>query len=470
MYGADSDALNAAAGELDRAADDLDRSARQLTSGLGAVRWLGNIAVAFSDLWNSRHQPGLATTAGYLRDAAGSLRRQADEQRRASESDGGGSQRWGITDLMAETVRQRGIADALADDLQRARDLSPAEQEAWWTSLTDEQRAALLDFRPGELTALSGLPADVLQQAQDNYTTSISDELVTSEVGVHGEAELNLKIVKIGGEFDVEQTTFRDGHVEIDVDALVKASGAEIDGSVGGGATFSFDSQAEADAWLQDLAKAALKGDVEGFLDRSMDHFESARIGADVGVHAEVEGPVDASVSASVGVEAEVDRDGDVTLSAHARVSGEMNTPVLGVKGQVEIGASVEFDGATPERITLSLDYEGAALGGHFEGLASNAGVLQSGHAEISLDLTDPQVAAAADVAVAALKRGDVVAAAQALDSVMDRSQVVVQQFVGSTSTSGFDAKVIKAELTSTGSVATQTYIKPPGGHFYEAN
>ena len=90
MYGADVDALEAAASQLDQAADQLDRSAGQLTSGLGAVRWLGAVAVSFSDIWNSRHRPGLATTAGFLRDNAQVLRKQAAEQRNASREEAGG--------------------------------------------------------------------------------------------------------------------------------------------------------------------------------------------------------------------------------------------------------------------------------------------------------------------------------------------------------------------------------------------
>ena len=92
MYGADVGALEAAASQLDAAADQLDRSAAQLGSTLGAVRWLGAVAVGFSDIWNSRHRPGIATTAGFLRDSAATLRNQAAEQRGASNSDGPGRQ------------------------------------------------------------------------------------------------------------------------------------------------------------------------------------------------------------------------------------------------------------------------------------------------------------------------------------------------------------------------------------------
>lgn len=88
MFGADSDALDAAATQLDQAADQLDRSAGQLASTLRGLQWLGNVAVAFSDVWGSRHHPGMQRTAVFLRENAATLRRQARDQRAASGSDG----------------------------------------------------------------------------------------------------------------------------------------------------------------------------------------------------------------------------------------------------------------------------------------------------------------------------------------------------------------------------------------------
>lgn len=89
MVGADSDALDGAAAELEVAADQLDSSAQVLVSSLGAMSWLGAVALRFSDQWQSMHQPAMFRTAGFLRDNASHLRRQAAEQRTASSAEGG---------------------------------------------------------------------------------------------------------------------------------------------------------------------------------------------------------------------------------------------------------------------------------------------------------------------------------------------------------------------------------------------
>ena len=84
MFGADADALEAAAAALSAAADELDGSAQSLSSSLGALQWLGTVAVRFTDLWHSQHSAKLTRTSGYLRENADRLRFQASEQRSAS--------------------------------------------------------------------------------------------------------------------------------------------------------------------------------------------------------------------------------------------------------------------------------------------------------------------------------------------------------------------------------------------------
>ena len=135
------------------------------------------------------------------------------------------------------------------------------------------------------------------------------------------------------------------------------------------------------------------------------------------------------------------------------RVS-DLEALVSSTAGKVEIEASATFDGTTPKEITFSMSYERAALGGQFAGVAEiSSGATQPGAAEITFDLTQPEMREAAALATAALKRGDVVGASQALSGVMDRAQIVVQQAVGSQSTVGFDAKVVSGELTTNASV-----------------
>ncbi len=489
FVGADADALDAAANQLESAADELDGSASGLASNLGALRWIGDVAIRFSDVWNSLHNPRMVKTSGFLREAAQQLHEQAAEQRRVSQSDGSISSWLGDFDRMlreelARLERQRALADELAAELQRMRGLTPEEQLAWWNSLSDEQRAALLAMRPGELTALNGLPVDVLLAAQANYTSQVADELQTSSAGVHGEVEVKVLWARAGAEVDAELRKYKDGHVELDLSGALKAGVGQDGGAAdveallkaGLGGTFEFANEAEAQKFLTDLGIAAATGGLLGFLHANASHLGS--VSASVGVEASASAGGVAGVGASAGVTASVDTSGDdagnVTLSAEATVSGDLKGGVMGVSGEVSVKASATFDGTTPTEMTFEMSYKDAALGGEFTPVSElSTGATSSGHAEITFDLTQPELRAAATAATEALKRGDVAGATQALAGVMDRAQIVVRQEVGTQSTAGFDVKVpvvggVKAEVSTNASVTTSTFVKPPGGTFYE--
>lgn len=496
--GADPEALDAAANELRMAAEQLDVSAATLASSLGALKWLGQIAVKFIDLWSTGHQPRITTAAGFLRDNADRLNQQATQQRTASMSNGGSSGHLnGMGSLAAAmaaavaTGRLKEIADALAPELRRVRGLSDAEQLAWWNSLTDDQRRALLAIRPGELTALNGLPADVRLAAQNNYTSSISDQIVTQKASIHGEVEATIKIVKVGAGFDIEQRTYKDGSVKLELNAFIKAGvGFEDEKALakaGFGGTFEFASQAEADAFIAGLARELLPSWKElwstGFvlpaaatlslltyLKDNGSHLGAVESSYDIAASAGAGG---AEVSAEAGVRVSVDTrgegQGDVTISAHASSSASLKGGTLGVSGDVEVEASATISGTTPTNVTFKLSYENAALGGVFSKVLENSsGVTHSGTAEVSFDLTQPELRVAAEAATAALKRGDVLGATQALAGVMDRAQITVQQSIGSQINHKFDVKIVNGSESANVSTTTSTFVKPPGGSFYE--
>jgi hypothetical protein len=90
MIGADAAALDRAATELNAAADSLDTESAALHRALTGVAWLGAIATRFIALFEGQHRSRMHSTAGFLRDAANSLRVQAEQQRTAS-SGGSGS-------------------------------------------------------------------------------------------------------------------------------------------------------------------------------------------------------------------------------------------------------------------------------------------------------------------------------------------------------------------------------------------
>ncbi len=152
MFGADADALDRAARELSAAADELDQSAHSLASSLGVLQWLGSVAVRFTDVWSSRHNPGLVRTAGFLRVHAEVLHRQAAEQRATSGADGG-----------AGGFRVGPLTPAMAGVPSNA---TPAEVEAWWRGLSAEQQQALIAGSPQLIGNLNGVPF------QDRYTAN----------------------------------------------------------------------------------------------------------------------------------------------------------------------------------------------------------------------------------------------------------------------------------------------------------
>lgn len=89
MYGADIGELRALAAQFDRAADQLDGCRGALGGQVHSSPWAGADAVRFKGDWSSQYAPRLNTTATRLREAARSLRSNADDQERASAVDGG---------------------------------------------------------------------------------------------------------------------------------------------------------------------------------------------------------------------------------------------------------------------------------------------------------------------------------------------------------------------------------------------
>lgn len=155
MIGANSDDLRTAARQLETEADIFDRSAKQLSSVLGAVKWIGTVATRFSDLWNSQHSPKLYATSAFLRDNADLLRRQADQQDRAAGSDGGQlrSLRVGAVELPSAPVLGLWNAMAPGTDLNKHM----AEVIFWGGKLNDAYEF-VGDFKSiQKLSGLSGL-------------------------------------------------------------------------------------------------------------------------------------------------------------------------------------------------------------------------------------------------------------------------------------------------------------------------
>jgi hypothetical protein len=80
LVGADVQQLRDLANQFDRGAQDLQSAAATVTRGVQAQFWTGPIALRFKVVWDTQHSLRLKVAATALREAANSLRLNADEQ------------------------------------------------------------------------------------------------------------------------------------------------------------------------------------------------------------------------------------------------------------------------------------------------------------------------------------------------------------------------------------------------------
>ncbi len=162
MYGADPDALVNAAAELFGAADELDSSAKQLASSLNSLSWLGQVAIRFLDVWNTRHSREMQVTAAFLRDNGRRLHDQASQQRNASAG-GGGQSGWSAGWMgqgSGGLTPPSGGPDVVAE---------------WWTSLDPSQQDELINGNPSLVGNLDGVPFAIRVEANQLYMQQLLD-------------------------------------------------------------------------------------------------------------------------------------------------------------------------------------------------------------------------------------------------------------------------------------------------------
>jgi hypothetical protein len=82
--GADVESLRSAAAQLRSVADELDGHNQALTSLLGGIDWVGDVATRFLSSWTGGHRINLSSTSQFFREAAETLERNAGEQQQAS--------------------------------------------------------------------------------------------------------------------------------------------------------------------------------------------------------------------------------------------------------------------------------------------------------------------------------------------------------------------------------------------------
>src|SRR5438552_12760226 len=91
MYGADADELDRLGRHMQAAADRLDAIRGEVSAAFNRIHWEGGDADYFRGQWHYRLSGLLHATVSATREASAALARNAEQQRVASGTDGGGS-------------------------------------------------------------------------------------------------------------------------------------------------------------------------------------------------------------------------------------------------------------------------------------------------------------------------------------------------------------------------------------------
>jgi uncharacterized protein YukE len=253
MYGAEIDALRRAAQELRSEADRLEAEAAALTRQLGAVQWVGGVAVRFSDLWQQAHSPQLVVTSNFLRESATALDRNAAQQESAAASDGrviepplagvgtapSPSTDPGAADLLAFLMSVLGLSAGAAESLLSL--LQKSKIDVKW----------LQDFLEKNKTFIGVL--DKVFTVADIVTDLVTDmaenpDLPMDERALHAVVEAGVRFALSEG-------------IEKGVEAVTTAIGSAIGGPVG----------AAAGHVIGDLIGGVIADQVEGMADGAVD-------------------------------------------------------------------------------------------------------------------------------------------------------------------------------------------------------
>lgn len=532
MYGADADELDRLAAELDGYSDELGSLLQQ---GVGAVTlvglssvlntiWRGPRAGEFAAIWQSRHLLRVREVQQLLQTASSDLRSNAQQQRSASLATGAaggwlsfvGDMRTAIHTWLEPIVeRRRWFDDVGHAELGRVRYSSPEEQLAWWQSLDPEQRRALLDYAPGELAFMDGLPQEVRAEARDAYIESISSTIPIGEstTTVGAKIEVN-KIISasLGAEASVTTTDYADGSTvvtfELDADiaaGLGFADVAKVTGGVGGrvAASYRFDSPEAAAEFLAGLqheilphgagdkaliATAGITGlimgpwggvtsattaavadgiaDGKAYLDRfghrreSLEAEVSLTRAAELGIdHNRIAAHQEAGLVHDFEkgrTSAYLELNNSLNLHdgvAHGMQAGNSFRGEVIFEGSELVGFKISGDvGAAGGQMLASLD--GGSHAKMFHGVSAGF--------EASVDVTDPVTRAA----VESYLRGD----GTSLLEVLNRAEVIASvdnELIGEAEV-GAKSKAVNVSggIGHTESSRTMTLVKPPGGEF----
>ena len=504
--------------ELDRAAGDLTLAAGQLTSAVNRLNpdihnspWVGGDAARFRTAWADEYRRLFHEAARFLGDCADELRRNAAEQRQTSAAPGPGGRGSGLNGDAAEKERLAHLEDwarsSGAADATRLAVSLPEEQAAWWDSLSEDQRRAMMLFAPGMLLALSGLPASVRLEAEARYEDARRSELAEREESVRAELDVDIRVVHVGANTEATVRKMMDGSYEVSLvvegelgAALKSKAGLGLRG--GGELTYRFDSEAEARAFLDgltnelvpdkgELARHGIIGLIKGpfgggaggeimadaardatrYLDRFAKNLTSAEYSVEAYGEMEVKFPSGKmSIEGASGAKYDT-VNGTTTIYAEREMSASAS---LGAKvgGSIAVESSLSFDSQhRPESLKLEFDADvhgGAELKQVLSGMGDASTVVERGGSvsvSASVDLRNPAVAEMAKSYLEQAAAGDP-AAGTTFRRLLNVAEVTAQVKAEANATNSVDAEVATLQVSQTTSATIATYVKPPNGSF----
>lgn len=514
VLGADPDQLEELATSLDRTASQMENASNAIDSSLRSIWWEGHEADRFRSSWGRSDRPALVSVAGDLREASRQARRNASQQRLTSGTFNFGAAIGSFAYRVGSAVwrmffgddpNKTWFEDEGIDQLASIR-YQDGRQAEWWAGLEEAQRQALLDYAPGEIAFMDGLPDEVRAEARQRYIESMKSRIetdsTTSSFGARVEFEFKLKVA-LGVEGSVETQNYADGSTVVtlgldsDVAAGLGLPGVgDVTGTIDGGVAVSyrFDSPEEAQEFLDGLAYALLPNDnmdkalllgsfvpVVGLVvapmgahdlrddgAKHLDKYEAQReslvISGAVGLEASAGGDhAGVSVRGELGASHDF-HSGETTI--HFERSAEAHAGA-GTSASVEASIRGEaiFDGAELVGFKLSADAsaEASMLLGGVPGVAdASLGTGQSASFEASIDLTDPVTRQAVQDY---LQGGDV-----SVTDLLNRAEIVAytessEAISGKAGASAEGTGISVGGETTTTERGT-TYVKPPGGDF----
>jgi hypothetical protein len=419
ILGADVDGLDGLAAQMLSAGERLDLTRATVRSLLSSVPWNGEDAAGFKSDWEGAHSARLDAVVGAIRTAAHTLKRNAAEQRQASQA----------------VIQSK--SDHIATD-------------------TDTRK-----FEAGGTIRYVKLGVDG-QIVETRY----ADKHYEVTVSGGGEIGAGLKEKNVGGSITANDEASR---------TYTFASKSAADKFVQGlmdAATPKVDLNPLTNPFVfvpgSLVLGSAIKsgGDVASYLDgySAISTKVSGSLNQDVSVGV----PEAGKVSLHQGAKAEYDlQSGETTASLEVKGEGIGN---LGpYQGAVGAGGTMEVawkgDGHI-ESLTFKGNFsaqDGVGAPGPIE--VSDLAGLQ-GSFQMKIDLADPANRSLAMDLLAKTSSGDIQGAAHDFAQLRDSSEIVLQANTMTKTSGGFDVDVANAKVSDVKVQNIATWVKPANGDF----